>query len=267
MADDGGSVIVCSRDKGERDFVVFGTARRPAGEPPVDRMYLLACGCSRARVGGMVDISLACAPEPGTLGSVLSSRLTAALVDCEDELFICYDLTMSEPGLWLSQLRSTGFSVCTQPYSGTGRQVAICAGKGDLLTRIDWLQQAMPFDSTFLASSPQLCSDFIETIMATGIPNIFGLAVHNPVELWALLGNTGIFAYIGGDEGDLFVVRMRGSDEGRFVHSIKRVSRELDISLYDAGEVTGWGEAGLVLAGDEVACETWCPLPHHWHQI
>ncbi len=250
-----------------RSFVVFGKGDLSISPTGVDDLVIIDSGRERCVDGLKTEVQLEYAPEPGTPGSRFASRLTRVLVGRDDDILICYDLTMNAPGDWLSKLRNAGFAISTQPYYGTGRQLAICTGKGQYLAGIDWLEDVMLIDSEFLAACPNGCANFEHKIKTSGIVDIYELAIGKPKELWDLLGGTGLFAFIGGDEGDFFVVRLKGMDGARIVDALADVSRELGFSLYDAGTVSGWDARDLLLTTDLVKNTEWYAVPKHWRRI
>jgi len=250
-----------------RCFVVVGRGDASMSRAADDALFVIGSGLERRIGGAEAQVQMEFALEPGTPGSRFAGRLTRALVYSEDDLLICYDLSSSEMTSWLSGLRSAGFAVFTQPYSGTGRQLGVCTGKGRQLAEIDWLEHVLPFDSTFLSACRQSCAELEHAVRTGRVADIHALAVGRPEELWDVIGCAGLVAFVGGDEGDFFVVRARGMDASLITEALLNVARELGSRLYDAGSVSGWDARALMRTNDVVKDSEWYPVPPHWHSI
>lgn len=253
-------------DNNENDihnFIVFGVADQSLS--PLDNTIIM-CGGRQRVINNKTEIKIEFDKETYPNLSSFISCFTKTIVDKHNDIVICYDLTWCNPDKWLSKLCAIGFTISIQPDCRTGRKVAICCGKGELLQVVNWFEPVYGTDATFLVECSNNCDLFRQKVEAKEIYSIYKSLISNKDEIWEVIGNLGLTIHIDGDEFDFLTVNARKKSrdiKSAIIHTVNN----FNYILYDAGIIKSWAPNILIGIKEFINDMKWYDLPEEWKII
>lgn len=207
--------------------------------------------------------------ELGETGQRLGERVVASLIDPEDRVLVCYDRRWSTCRNWTEKARDIGFEVITT------RDAAICLGNGELLPELKWLQGSIAGCGINIIASNQPPSSLeIELIEGAcdgadlhELAEDFSTRIYqDPEAILNELNGYKVFASLGGPDKDSLAINRPETDVSSIENLIKSTAADLDVTLYDAGDLAIPDDAGYdrgVFAG----WSSWSPIPGNWRKV
>lgn len=212
-----------------------------------------------------------------SIGQQFADRVIKSLIKPEDKIIVYFHWAGDMHPVWANAARAAGNEIIERNRQ-TGQRYAICFGNGSSLPTDRLYGNAQPgggSPSLFLwREDENVFADSCRSAALTGLTipsrsdycSYTSVAYRESERIFEKLGDYRLLAEFAGPDEVSLSITIRHTDTSQIDYELQSIGKDLEIVLYDAGDLSVPDEKGEVFE-DFPGWLGWAPMPKHWKRV